>query len=76
MAAIELVDDRYDDYRSLGTPTLIADDFFQGAFGGSFLNFCNELVHDLRQLEAAEVGTVLFAQCHGFRLNFLIADNK
>ena len=28
MAAIELVDDRYDDYRSLGTPTLIADDFF------------------------------------------------
>jgi 2-keto-4-pentenoate hydratase len=28
MAAIELVDDRYADYRSLGTPTLIADDFF------------------------------------------------
>jgi 2-keto-4-pentenoate hydratase len=28
MAAIEVVDDRYDDYRSMDTPTLIADDFF------------------------------------------------
>jgi 2-oxo-3-hexenedioate decarboxylase/2-keto-4-pentenoate hydratase len=28
MAAIEIVDDRYRDYRSLGAPTLIADDFF------------------------------------------------
>jgi 2-keto-4-pentenoate hydratase len=28
MAAIELVDDRYVDYRSFDTPTLIADDFF------------------------------------------------
>jgi 2-keto-4-pentenoate hydratase len=28
MAAIELVDDRYQDYRALDTPTLIADDFF------------------------------------------------
>ena len=28
MAAMEIVDDRYDDYRALGTPTLIADDFF------------------------------------------------
>lgn len=28
MAAIEVVADRYDDYGSLGTPTLIADDFF------------------------------------------------
>lgn len=27
-AAVELVDDRYVDYRSLDTPTLIADDFF------------------------------------------------
>lgn len=32
MAAIELVDDRYVDYRTLDTPTLIADDFF--AAGG------------------------------------------
>jgi 2-keto-4-pentenoate hydratase len=28
MAAIEIVDDRYADYRTLGVPTLIADDFF------------------------------------------------
>jgi 2-oxo-3-hexenedioate decarboxylase/2-keto-4-pentenoate hydratase len=28
MAAIEVVDDRYEDYKSLDTPTLIADDFF------------------------------------------------
>lgn len=28
MAAIEIVDDRYEDFRSLGAPTLIADDFF------------------------------------------------
>ena len=28
MAAIEVVDDRYEDYRSLDPPTLIADDFF------------------------------------------------
>ena len=28
MAAIEAVDDRYEDYRALDTPTLVADDFF------------------------------------------------
>lgn len=28
MAAIEIVDDRYENYRQIGTPTLIADDFF------------------------------------------------
>jgi 2-oxo-3-hexenedioate decarboxylase/2-keto-4-pentenoate hydratase len=31
MAAIEMVDDRYEDYRSLDTPTLVADDFFNAA---------------------------------------------
>lgn len=31
MAAIEVVDDRYQDYRSLDTPTLVADDFFNAA---------------------------------------------
>ena len=31
MAAIEVVDDRYTDYRSLDTPTLVADDFFNAA---------------------------------------------
>jgi 2-oxo-3-hexenedioate decarboxylase/2-keto-4-pentenoate hydratase len=28
LAAMEIVDDRYQDYRTLGVPTLIADDFF------------------------------------------------
>jgi 2-keto-4-pentenoate hydratase len=28
MAAIEIVDDRYQDYRALGTPTVVADDVF------------------------------------------------
>jgi 2-oxo-3-hexenedioate decarboxylase/2-keto-4-pentenoate hydratase len=31
MAAIEVVDDRYEDYRVLDVPTLIADDFFNAA---------------------------------------------
>ncbi len=31
MAAIEVVDDRYQDYKSLDLPTLIADDFFNAA---------------------------------------------
>lgn len=31
MAAIEVVDDRYEDYRALDVPTLIADDFFNAA---------------------------------------------
>ena len=31
MAAIEVVEDRYENYRSLDTPTLVADDFFNAA---------------------------------------------
>lgn len=31
MAAIEIVDDRYQDFRALDAPTLIADDFFNAA---------------------------------------------
>jgi 2-keto-4-pentenoate hydratase len=31
MAAIEIVDDRYVDFRALGAPTLIGDDFFNAA---------------------------------------------
>lgn len=30
-AAVEIVDDRYDDWRSMALPTLIADDFFHAA---------------------------------------------
>ena len=47
MAAIEIVADRYDDYGSLGTPTLIADDFFNAGIvlGGP--------VEDWRDLDLA-----------------------
>ncbi len=31
MAAIEVVDNRYGDFRTVGAPTMIADDFFQAA---------------------------------------------
>jgi 2-oxo-3-hexenedioate decarboxylase/2-keto-4-pentenoate hydratase len=47
MAAIELVDDRYEDYRSLDTPTLIADDFFNA---GAVLG---PAVQDWRSLDLA-----------------------
>ena len=45
MAAIEIVDDRYQDYRSLGVPTLIADDFFDS---GCVLG---DPVHEWRDLD-------------------------
>ncbi len=47
MAAIEIVDDRYHDYRTLGVPTLIADDFFDA---GCVLG---KPVHDWRALDLA-----------------------
>ena len=47
MAAIEIVDDRYRDYRALGVPTLIADDFFHS---GCVLG---ERVTDWRRLDLA-----------------------
>jgi len=50
MAAIEVVDDRYEDYRSLDTPTLIADDFFNaGCVLGDQVESWREL--DLAALE-------------------------
>lgn len=54
MAAIELVDERYQDYRSLGIPTLIADDFFNA---GCVLG---KPVHDWQTLDlAALVGRTI-----------------
>ena len=50
MAAIEVVDDRYRDYRSLDTPTLIADDFFNA---GCVLG---DPVESWRELDLARVG--------------------
>lgn len=49
LAAIEIVDDRYQDYRSLDTPTLIADDFFNA---GAVLG---PEVRDWRVLDLAAV---------------------
>lgn len=49
MAAIEIVDDRYEDYRSLDTPTLIADDFFNA---GCVLS---DAVESWRQLDLASL---------------------
>lgn len=47
MAAIEIVDDRYVDYTSMDTPTLIADDFFNA---GAVLG---PMVEDWRALDLA-----------------------
>ena len=69
MAAIEIVDDRYDDFRALDAPTLIADDFFSaGAVVGSAWGW-REL--DLRALRGAmtingvEVGAGIGADIMG-----------
>jgi len=53
MAAIEVVDDRWTDYRAVDTPTLIADDFF-GA--GCVLG---EPVADWRRLDLTGIGGVM-----------------
>jgi 2-keto-4-pentenoate hydratase len=50
MAGIEIVDDRYLDYRSLGAPTLIADNFFNA---GCVLG---DPVEDWRRLDLALLG--------------------
>ncbi|MCZ6766012.1 MAG: fumarylacetoacetate hydrolase family protein [bacterium] len=47
MASIEIVADRYDDYGSLGTPTLIADDFFNAGI------VLGDPVEDWRDLDLA-----------------------
>ena len=49
MAAIEIVDDRYANYRTLGVPTLIADDFFDS---GCVLG---DPVRDWRRLDLARL---------------------
>ena len=52
MAAIEVVDNRYGDFKAVGAPTLIADDFFQAAvvLGQRFENWRDV---DLAGLSAA-----------------------
>jgi 2-keto-4-pentenoate hydratase len=50
LASIEIVDDRYRDWPSLGTPTLIADDFFNA---GCVLG---ERIREWRGLDLAAIG--------------------
>ena len=62
MAAIEVVDDRYADYRSLDTPTLIADDFFNtacvlGAPAAGWRDLDLAGVRGRMTINGAEVGT-------------------
>ena len=62
MAAIEVVDDRYEDYRSLDTPTLIADDFFNaGCVLGAPVETWRELdlaaLRGRMSINGVEVGT-------------------
>jgi 2-keto-4-pentenoate hydratase len=62
MAAIEVVDDRYEDYRALDTPTLIADDFFNaGCVLGAPAETWRELdlaaLRGRMTIHGAEVGT-------------------
>ena len=82
MAAIEIVDDRYDDFRALDAPTLIADDFFSaGAVVGGSAWGWREL--DLRALRGAmtingvEVGTGIGADVmgHPFEALAWLANN-
>lgn len=54
MAAIEIVDDRYRDFRTLGVPTLIADDFFDS---GCVLG---EPVRDWRRLDLTGLAGATF----------------
>jgi 2-keto-4-pentenoate hydratase len=54
MAAIELVDERYENFRTLGVPTLIADDFFDS---GCVLG---DPVRDWRKLDLAALCGVTY----------------
>lgn len=53
-AAIEVVDDRYSDFRTLGTPTLIADDFF-----GAGCVLAQEVELDPSRLKEAELSMTI-----------------
>ena len=50
MASIEVVDDRYHDWPTIGTPTLVADDFFNAGV------VLGEAVRDWRRLDLATLG--------------------
>lgn len=54
MASIELVDERYENFRTLGVPTLIADDFFNS---GCLLG---DPVRDWRKLDLGKLSGVTY----------------
>lgn len=73
MAAIEVVDDRYQDYRALDTPTLIADDFFNaGCVLGEPVERWREIdlasVEGRMTINASEVGRGRGADILGYPL--------
>ena len=70
MAAIEIVDDRYDDFRTLDTPSLIADDFFSaGAVIGVPVTAWRDLdltaLGGVMAINGVEVGTGTSADVMG-----------
>ena len=61
MAGMEIVDDRYVDYKSLDTPTLIADDFFDagcvlGAAVTQWRNLDLSALAGVTRINGVEVG--------------------
>jgi 2-keto-4-pentenoate hydratase len=76
MASIEVVDDRYQDYRSFDTPTLIADDFFNaGCVLGTLIEDWRELdlasIQGRMRINGAEVGTGIGGDILGHPLEAL-----
>lgn len=70
MAAIEIVDDRYEDYRALDTPTLIADDFFGagaviGAPSGAWRGLDLAALGGVMTIDGVEVGAGTSADVMG-----------
>lgn len=75
-AAIEIVDDRWDDYRRVDTPTLIADDFFNdAAVLGALRRFDGALelgaLRGATRINGAEAGRGVGADVLGNPLNAL-----
>lgn len=77
IAAIEIVDDRYADYTTLGTPTLVADDFFGAGcvLGEELGGFDPLLLGDVRGtmlINGVEVGSGTGADVLGHPLEALV----
>jgi 2-oxo-3-hexenedioate decarboxylase/2-keto-4-pentenoate hydratase len=75
-AAIEIVDDRWDDYKRVDTPTLIADDFFNdasvlGPLRGSDAALDLGALRGTTRVNGAEVGHGVGADVLGHPLNAL-----